>query len=698
MKKTDYYKAYLDDMHTVNIFMALNNYGGESKKFYIERDDHHQIPLTIVDDIIIDGYHKYECYFDEKIQFGREYLVYHEFARYTPLIFAQVVKSEAFDEMFYYAGTDLGCTYQKEKTTFKLWAPTAYNVYLALEKNGQHRMLAMKREAKGVYAISIEEDLLNASYLYHVEVNGEINRCLDPYAKANTPNSKRSVVVDMSSIHVSKAKLPSMQSYCDAIIYELSIRDYSVNGNIESFLQTGRNSILNYVRALGITHLQLLPMMDFKSVDDLDVSRYYNWGYDPYQWMAFENSYSSNVYDPMQIIKDFALLVETCHRHQLRVNLDVVFNHVCELNDCSLQMSVPYYYFQFNEHTGYSNATMCGNDVDSKRKMCRKLIVNACEYLAGKFKIDGFRFDLMGILDIETMNEIVAVCKRINPDFMIYGEGWDMPSYLAKQERASLYNNRQMPHIAHFSDRFRDVIKGSTDLANLHDLGYMLSNTAKLYECMNVMGASTQEIGMNQLFMNANQSVNYVECHDNMTSWDKIDAALNKSTKIKKLHHKMLIASVLLAQGIPFLHGGQEFCRTKNGLANTYNAPDSINKINWSLAKQNKDVIVYTKELIALRKEFSCLRQYKAEDIHKNVSYGAYHDHVLRYNVKDENDELIIFFNPTYTMYPYAVERGFEMIFYNNRLKKAEQPEFVDIHGLSVVIFKKIKPVLLTTK
>lgn len=691
MKKTDYYKAYLDDMNKVNVFMALNNYNGESDQFYIESEDHHQIPLRIVDDIIVDGFHKYECMFDEKIEFGKEYVVCHQFGRYTPLVFAGVVKSNEFDEMFYYRGTDLGCLYDKQKTSFKLWAPTAYRVYLQLEKNDQMQMFEMKREEYGVYSIVIEKDLLGASYVYYVEVNGETNRCLDPYGKANTVNSKRSVVVDMSKIHVNKAKLTKMDSYCDAVIYEASIRDYSTNGNIESFLRSGRNSILKYLKSLGITHLQLLPMMDFKSVDDLDISKYYNWGYDPYQWMAFENSYSSNVYDPMQIIKDFAKLVEECHKHDIRVNLDVVFNHVYELNDSCLQMSVPYYYFQFDENRGYSNATMCGNDVDSTRKMCRKLIVNACEYLAGKFKIDGFRFDLMGILDIETMNEIVAVTQKINPDFMIYGEGWNMPSFVVEDDRASLYNNEQMPRIAHFSDRFRDIVKGSTDLSNINDLGYMLSDTNKIFQCMNVLGGSTQDIGGSRLFMNADQCVNYVECHDNMTSWDKIDAALNKSTRIKKLHHKMFIATVLLAQGIPFLHGGQEFARTKNGEHNTYNAPDCINKINWSLAKQNKDIILYTKELIQLRKEFSCLRQYKAKDIHNNVSYGAFYDHVLRYNVKDENDELIIFFNPTYTMYPYSVEKGYEMIFYNNRLKKAEQPEFVDIHGLSVVIFHKIK-------
>ncbi len=676
-------------MNKVNIYLALNNYDGISNHFYLETKTHKQIPLTIVDDIIVEGYHKYECTFMGDLLFGQEYLVYHQYGRYTPLVFAAVTKSDAFDKLFYYDKKDLGFVYQPQQTTFKLWAPTAYKVSLDLKHNGKSQMLEMQRQSHGVYEVSVKQDILGASYVFYVEVNGEVNVCLDPYGKANTINSQRSVVVDLSQITKKQYDLPVMNSYCDAIIYEASIRDYSEKGRIVDFIQEKTGSALNYIARLKITHLQLLPMMDFKSVDDEDIKHYYNWGYDPYQWMAFENSYSSDVHNPMQILKDVKQLVDAAHEKGVRVTFDVVFNHVYEINDSSLQLSVPYYYFQYNENDGYSNATMCGNDVDSKRLMCRKLIVESCEYLTDVFQIDGLRFDLMGILDVDTMNEVVTRCQAINKDFIVYGEGWHMPSFLEDHLRASIPNNEQMEKIAHFSDRFRDCVKGSTSVDQINDLGYMLGDTSKVYRTMNVLGGSVQDVGDTRLFRNADQSVNYVECHDNMTSWDKVDAAKKCSRRLKREHHKMMIATVLFAQGIPFLHGGQEFCRTKHGLANTYNAPDSINKIDYSRMRRYKDIVEYTKEVITIRQQNSCLRQNKASDIFKNVSYELIEDKMLRYNVQDENGALIILFNPSYDAIHFPIEEGYEMIFYNALLEMPETPETIDVHGVSVVVLKK---------
>lgn len=691
MRKRNFFEAYLDDFHKVMVYMHLTYYEGKSSAFYLEDENHQQLPLTIVEDIIVGDYHQYECKLEGDIVFGNEYQLFCEHARSIPLQFAYIVKQDRFDEMFYVDDVDLGVTYCVDQSIFRLWAPTAYRVYLSLKHRGKTDMIEMQRKDRGVYEVCVREDLYHAEYEYYVEVNGMVNRCIDPYGKASTPNSKKSVVVDVSNIHVKEYDLPEMKSNCDAVIYEVSVRDYTKQGTLLEFVSEEKGSALSYIKDLGVTHIQFLPLLDFKSVDDLDRKHYYNWGYDAYEWMAFENSYSSNVHNASTILEDVAYMVEMCHKNGLRVNLDVVFNHLYDKERSALECSVPHYYFQYNEAGTYSNATMCGNDIDSTRKMCRKLIVDSCAYLAQTFKIDGFRFDLMGILDIETMNEVVAVCKKINPDFMVYGEGWDMPSYLPQAQRASMYNNSAMPEIAHFSDRFRDVVKGSTDHHSIGNLGYLLSDVHKIYQCMNVLGASTQEIGDNRLFMNASQCINYVECHDNMTSWDKIDAAIQRGERVKKLHHRLLIASVLLAQGIPFLHGGQEFARTKHGAHNTYNAPDEVNRINWALMEQNADIVQYVKELIQIRKQYSCLRQYKAESIHRNVSYQIYGNGVLQYHVKDENEDLLIFFNPTYTTYGYEVDPSYEMIFYNNLLKDAEHPLHIDIHGVTLVIFRKIK-------
>ena len=689
MKQTKYFKAFLDDMNKVNVYLALNNYDGLSNCFYIESSAHKQIPLTIVDDIIVDGYHKYECTFIGELIFGEKYEVYHQYGRYTPLVFAGVMKSDVFDTLYYYDGDDLGVTYHKNASTFKLWAPSAYRVALHIEHDGKIQIYEMQREDKGVYSYTMNEDMLYASYVFYVEVNGEVNVCLDPYGKANTVNSKRSVVVDTTLIEKRYYQLHTMQSYCDAIIYEASIRDFSVDGRVVDFIEEKHGSALHYIASLGVSHIQLLPLMDFKSVDDEDIKHYYNWGYDAYQWMAFENSYSSNVYDPMQILLDVKKLIDAAHLEGLRVNLDVVFNHVYELHDSCLQLSVPFYYFQYDQNKGYSNATMCGNDVDSTRKMCRKLIVESCVYLAEVFQIDGLRFDLMGILDVDTMNMVVLECQKINKDFMVYGEGWHMPSFLMDEKRASILNNDKMDNVAHFSDRFRDTVKGSTSTDQIYDLGYMLSDLSKGYRTMNVLGGSVQDVGDSALFKNARNCVNYVECHDNMTSWDKIDAALKCSRRIKREYHKMLIATIMFAQGIPFLHGGQEFCRTKQGLSNTYNAPDSINKIDYGRMRQFKDIVEYTKEVISIRKQFSCLRQSEAQSIFRNVSYVFIENKMLQYNAADENDALIILFNPSNDTIPYKVDNCYEMIFYNAALVKPERPETIYVHGVSVVVMKK---------
>lgn len=686
MRKFTYFEAYLDDFNVVNIYMSLENYGGVSHTFYLEDEEHQQIPLVINDDIIVETHHQYECVPTKEVVFGKRYYVYHEYGRYCDLVFSQIVKTKAFDRLFYYTNNDLGSTYQKEKTTFKLWAPTAYDVWVEISLLQGKRRLQMQRGHNGIYEIDVHEDLENIPYVYQVSVNGCIHEVIDPYAKASTPNAKQSVVVDLGKIRMKEYPLDEMQSPCDAIIYEVCVRDFSEAGTIQAFL---KDELFTHIKQLGVTHIQCLPLLDFQSMDDLHPNKYYNWGYDAHQWMAFENSYASNPSDPISIIRDVVKLIDTCHANQIRVNLDVVFNHVYDVRQHALEKCVPHYYFQNNVQGEYSNATMCGNDIDSKMRMCRKLIVDSCAYLVKTFHIDGLRFDLMGILDVDTMNEVVSVCKKYNKEFMVYGEGWNMPSFLNDSERAAIPNQEKMPLVGHFSDRFRDTLKGSTQSDQVHDLGYLLGNTSKIYEAMNVMGASTQEIGNSKLFSSPIQVVNYVECHDNMTSWDKINGALPFDQNTKKEYHKLLIAAILLAQGIPFLHGGQEFARSKNGLPNTYNNNSGVNKINRSLLMGNQDMIAYTKTLVGMRKQYSCLRQSDANAIYKSVYYGSVQDAILEYRVHDENEALIILFNPTQQSYSYTVPSGYEMIFYKIKLSEPEQVTHVEIHGITLVILKK---------
>lgn len=686
MRQYTFFEAYLDDFDSIHIFMSLDNYNGISHSFYIEDDEHNKIPLVIRDDIRLTTHHKYECEPMQEIEFGKRYYVYHEYGRFCDLVFSQIVKTKAFDSQFSYLQNDLGSRYTKEKTTFKLWAPTAYDVWLDLYIPNGRKKLQMQRKERGIYTLEVPEDLLHIPYTYHVSVNGKIEEVIDPYGKASTPNAKQSVVVDVSTLQASRYPLPMMQSACDAILYEVCVRDYSEKGTIPAFIQ---DPIFTHIKDLGVTHIQFLPLLDFQSMDDHEPNKYYNWGYDAHQWMAFENSYASEPLRPMSILEDVKNLVNACHMHGLRVVFDVVFNHVYDLKQHPLEKCVPYYYFQNNIEGAYSNATMCGNDVDSTRIMCRKLIVDACSYLAKTFQIDGLRFDLMGILDVDTLNEVVQVCKAFNPSFMVYGEGWNMPSYLEEEKRAAIVNQGKMPNVAHFSDRFRDTTKGSTDSKHVYDVGYFLGNVHEIYEAMNVIGASTQEIGNSKLFNSPIQVINYVECHDNMTSWDKIDRALYMDHEAKKQYHKLLLAAVLLAQGIPFIHGGQEFARSKKGKPNTYNDNSGINKIDRQLMKENVDITEWTKSLIEIRKQYPCLRLAEAEAIYKSVYYGTIQETILEYRVRDENDALIILFNPTCTSYRYTVPSGYEMIFYNALLQENEKAKTIEIHGITVVVLKK---------
>ncbi len=680
MRKQTHFEAYLDTFNEVNIYFSTQCYGGMSDYFYIEDEEHNQIRLEIIDERLEEGFIHYTCQMQDILIFGKQYKVFHEHARSTPLLFVGVVKEPQFDNLFTYNAQDLGATYHSSETLFKVWAPTAYNVWLELEGE----MHKMQREDKGVYCVRVEGDLLKKSYLYYVEVNGKINKTQDPYAIASTANSLRSVVVERKQ-RVSVNCSDVMESNCDAVLYEMSVRDYASQRNFKSLIS---DNILEYVKELGISHVQLLPVTDFGSVDDLDIDRHYNWGYDPVGWMALENSYSSDVHNPEQIMEDFASFVSRAHQLNVRVNVDVVFNHVYDMGQSAMEQCVPYYYFQYTKEWGFGNSSYCGNDVDSQRSMCRKLIVDACLFLLNTYQIDGLRFDLMGILDVDTMNEIAYRCKRIKKDFMIYGEGWNMPSYVPEGNRASIQNQAKMPQVAHFSNRFRDVVKGGTIEHDSQSVGYMLGDLSKVYACMNVFGASTQNVGDYILFDSPQKCINYVECHDNQTSFDKIQEVLQVDDATKLRYHKLLLASVILAQGVVFIHGGEEFARTKQGLHNTYNAPDSINKIDFSLQEKNKDMIEYVKTLLAIRKQYPCFRKKEMKEIHSSVYYEAMQGTLLKYRIFDDYDEFEVLFNPSQSNVSYSLPKGYVLIF-DGDVQCVSREEIVDIKAVSVIILHK---------
>lgn len=678
------YKTYLDGFHLVTITRRKDTITDKPVRYYLEDQDNAQIELAVKNTEETLDTITYQCELYETIVFGHHYETVNEMGRRTPLIFRHVVKSEVFDKLFYYPGNDLGYTYDETGTMFKLWAPTAYSVALELTFANHTSLLPMKRSSFGVYEIEVLQDLKDVRYNFLVGVNGEIHHCLDPYGKSVDTNSKHNIVVKVEKPELNNEQLPMLNSYCDAIIYEASIRDFTPEQTIAAFTKERKDgSGFTHLCDLGITHVQLMPVLDFASVDDSRPKEFYNWGYDVNAWMALENTYSSNQYNPEQVIYDLQKLVSKAHEKGIRVSLDVVFNHVFELDTSALQQSVPYYYFQLDENNNYSNATMCGNDVDSTRKMCSKLIVDACIYLLEYFDIDGLRFDLMGILDVDTLNKIVSEMKSRKADFMVYGEGWNMPSTLAVEKRASLQNNQLMPEVAHFSDVFRDTIKGH-QMKNYLEYGYALGNTDLMFKAMNTLSASVGDFGFERVFTYPTNVINYVECHDNMTSWDQIDVAINDSEEIKKKYHKLMLAMVLLAQGIPFLHSGQEFMRTKHGKNDTYNAGDEINYLDYERMKEHQDVVQYCKDLIAIRKQYSLFRMSTPEEVYQ-IHYEHIDDKVISYILGYGDERLEVIFNPTRNSYVKQYEDERKIIFLNGICEDKYGKEF-PISPLDVII------------
>ncbi len=700
MRQKDYYEAYIDDYDKVVVYLSKQSYEGKSDRFYMKDSQDHFIKLKIhsVEDTQA-NYTKYILGLNDELTIGEEYSVYHEHARKTVAEYACIVKTDRFDEEFDYAGNDLGYIYARRHTRFALWAPTAFRVILELKrKDGVVEAFEMKRTEKGVWRTDVAGDLNGIAYTYHVRVNGSWRETLDPYALAGTANSEASVVVDQESIRFRTYSLPRMNSYCDAIIYEASVRDFTMHsgigiqhpGTFRGFVEENKvtkamETGFSYLKSLGITHVQLMPVFDFGSVDEIYPRIFYNWGYDPVQYRVLEGSFSTDVLSPSARMREFGQLVEKCHENGIRVNLDVVFNHVYDKNTFSLENIVPNYYFLMNDQGDFSNGSWCGNDIDTSRRMSARYFVDTCVWMTRFYHIDGLRFDLMGILDIATINEIYLRCRAINPDFMVYGEGWNMPSFMPEEQRASMQNNGRMPFVAHFSDRFRDVVKGSTSAYEIAAKGYCTGNTELIDVVKNCLCASCVDFGAGRMFVNPRNVINYVECHDNHTSWDKMrECCRGEERWIRRRRQEMMIAMVLLAQGVPFLHSGQEFGRTKHGIGNSYNSGDDINALDYDRRNNNREMVGHVKQLIRIRRDHSCFRYSITESLYHRVAFDDIERKVLIYKTSDGEESIWTFFNPTGSPFHYHLDTPAEILYYNGEEGYREQD--LEIRPYSTIV------------
>ncbi|MBL4951913.1 type I pullulanase [Neobacillus sp. YIM B02564] len=667
--------AYLDEMDLITILLPLSYHQGLSSSFSLT-DGLGESRLQTIKKYFIEGYYKYICRFSEEYDFGKQYWIIDEHSGKTDLQIGAVIRTEAFDQKFYYEGHDLGVTYQKDQCLFKLWAPTAVQVKLKLNppSSPDSEIVKLKRGDKGIWSVIVSRDLEYYQYSYLVQVNQEWREAVDPYVKAVSANGEAGVIVNLKKTDRPKITLPPIESPVDAIIYETHIRDFTIHPNSgvkHKGLYLGAGELntkgkdaeptgLSYVKALGVTHIEFLPFHDFAGVDELKPKESYNWGYNPLHFNTPEGSYSTDPTDPYSRIIELKQLIDQVHRAGLRVMMDVVYNHVYIREQSSFEKIIPGYYFRHNDMGMPSNGTGVGNDIASERRMVRKFIVDSVRYWLEEYHIDGFRFDLMGILDIETMNEVKTVCDSISKggEVLIIGEGWSLNTPLPCNQKANLANQDKLPRIAQFNDQFRDVIKGST--FHLDDKGYALGNEA-YHEA--AFEAITGSIGFNKrenrLFNEPTQTVNYIECHDNHTLWDKLQVCLkDENIEVKKKYHRLATGLVILSQGIPFLHSGQEFFQTKQGNGNSYRAPDTVNQLDWIRKSENEENVNYLTGLIQIRKEYRCFRYRTAAEIRAKIRQFPLPAPMMGLIYYSEGYDILLVVNPSKKQYSISLPKG----------------------------------------
>ena len=631
-----------------------------------------------------------------------------------------------------YTGNDLGAVYSPKMTRFKVWAPEAESVKLNLYKQGEGDNLIeqhiMKKSANGTYVFEKQGDCNGIYYTYTVVNHGEEQEAVDPYTKAAGVNGQRGMVINLAKTNPQGFELDGYRNpehITDAIIYEGSVRDFTMdessgvfhNGKFLGLTEAnttnhfGEATALDYISGLGVTHVQILPAFDFETVDEKNQKAQYNWGYDPDNYNVPEGSYAVSPYDGAVRIQEMKQMVLALHSRGIGVIMDVVFNHTYRRDDSNLQKIVPGYYYR-NDETGYTNGSGCGNEVASDRPMVQKLIVDSLIYWAKEYHIDGFRFDLMGVLDIDTMNVIAERLKEIRPDIYLYGEGWNGgPSSLAEEKRAFKASAKKMPRIGMFNDDIRDTIKGSVfydDHLGFVNGGTHLENALRY----GITGAVAHPqvdydaYGSKPWAKEPGQSINYVSCHDNYTLWDKLSVSCPEaSEEKKKAMNRLCAAIVFTSQGVPFIQAGEEFLRSKplpekKGFAeNSYNMPDAVNSIKWDNIHEYPDMIAYYKGLMALRKAHPVFRMQSEAEMTQNLCFlSDTPENVVAYLLKgkgadDTPENILVIFNGNDKEILYNLPEGKWKILVDDKTAGADGKknisEKVDVEPLSALVLEK---------
>lgn len=567
-----------------------------------------------------------------------------------------------------YAGEDLELSVSETGTHFRLWSPEAQAAEVLIYDTGRNTpavdTLEMKKAEQGTWTASVNKQLYGKYYTFRIKHNGRwLAETPGVWAKAVGVNGNRAAIIDFTKTNPegwANDRGPVVENITDAVIYEMHHRDFSVDpssgiANKGKFLALtepdtkspqGQKTGIDHLKELGVTHVHILPSYDYNSVDETNLpANQYNWGYDPYNYNAPEGSYSTNPSDPATRVREMKEMVKSLHDAGIGVVMDVVYNHTANNDDSNFSLTAPGYYYRHRPDGSYSDASGCGNETASERQQMRDFIVNSVKYWAKEYHIDGFRFDLMAIHDIETMDSVAAALKEINPSIFVYGEGWTAgDSPLPVERRALKENVAKMEGIAVFSDDIRDAVKGH--YSNAADRGFATGKPGNEETVKIGIVASTAHPqvdyskGNNSKFAYASaptQIINYVSCHDDLTLTDKLAKSMPGSTEADRQRAARLAQTIVFtSQGTPFMFAGEEVFRNKKGVHNSYKSPDSVNAIDWTLKDTNREQFDYYRELIKLRKAHPAFRMTTADAIARHIKFDKTdRDNLISYSIKD---------------------------------------------------------------
>lgn len=653
---------------------------------------------------------------EEPLDISKEYSLYIEGFGSKVIIPMGYFNSKEFENEFNYDSW-LGNQINDGSTEFRVWAPTASKVVLNLFKTGDggeaYQTLVMNKGEKGVWSLSVDGVGHGTYYTYTVTTSVGEQEAVDPYAKSAGLNGNRGMVIDLDLTDPdgwNEVSYMNLSKYTDAVVWEVHVRDFSnkiansqYKGKYLAFTETGltnSNGIsvgLDYIKQLGVTHVQLLPVFDYASVDEANPDKAFNWGYDPKNYNVPEGSYSTDPSDGAVRVNEFKQMVQALHAQGLSVVMDVVYNHTYDANS-SLNKIVPYYYYRYTSSGENTSASGCGNDTASERAMYRKFMLDSLTYWMEEYKIDGFRFDLMGLHDLETMDQIEKALHAINPSAIIYGEGWTMGStsdgsLQANQSQISKIEavEGSAGSVGVFNDTIRDGLKGSVFEAK--GKGYINGNASANFNA--VKFAINGATGGGTWTVKDSNVINYMSCHDNLSLWDKLAITNADNSDLERMAMNNLGAAIIMvSQGIPFMQACEEMLRSKQGDENSYKSSDAINNIDWELLAEDSiqyKAFLYYKGLIEMRKSVSLFTAQSGVDhdfeIDRTTGFMA-----VEYS--DGVNRAMVLINPDSATVSYTLDGNWNLIADGNQAgSKTIRTDSGDISvpGVSILVYVENK-------